>query len=145
MRRRIFAAVIAVAGSLLGGCATTTPTIAESKAAPPDRILAFASPEAGDVRLIIVRDNAFAGGAVAYQVVIDGTVSAKLRAGETATFHVRAGDRILEVRHPSSTLGAIGDSETVHTEAGSSYYFRINSDLGQIRLLRTTPESMGLK
>jgi len=145
MRTRLFAAVVVVAALSLAGCATTTPTISESKSAPSDRILAFASADAGDVRLIVVRDKAFAGSAVAYQVLIDGTVSAKLRAGEMATFHVHAGDRILEVRHPSATFGAIGDSDAIRTEAGSSYYSRINSDLGQIRLLRTTAESMGLK
>jgi hypothetical protein len=143
--RRLLVATIVLAGSSLAGCATTTPTIAQSKSVPSDRVLAFNSPDSGNVRLTIVRDKAFAGSAVAYQILIDGTVSAKLRAGEMATFYVGTGDRILEVRHPSSIVGAIGDSETIHAEAGNSYYFRINSDLGQIRLVRTTAESMGLK
>lgn len=95
--------------------------------------------------MTVVRDKAFAGSLVAYQVLIDGTVAAKLRSGEMVTLYVGAGDRIIEVRHPSPSIGAIGDSETVRAEAGTSYYFRVNSDLGQIRLLRTTAESMGIK
>jgi hypothetical protein len=129
----------------VGGCATTTPTLAASKPVSTDRVLAFGSPIERSARLVVVRDQAFAGSLVAYDLLVDGTLAAKARTGEMVTFFVLPGERILEVRHPSPRLGAIGDSDTVRAEEGRDYYFRINSDLGQIRLLRTTAESLGAK
>jgi hypothetical protein len=125
------------------GCATTTPTLAASKSVSADRILAFGSPAGNSARLVVVRDRAFAGSIINYHLLVDGTLAAKVGGGEVVTLFVDPGERILEVRHPSATMGAVGDSDTVRAEDGVACYFRINSDLGQIRLLRTTAESVG--
>lgn len=127
----------------LAGCATTLPTLQSTKPVPIERLTVTPSPGAETASITIVRDSAFAGSLVNYRILIDGIVMARIAAGEFVALSVPAGDRIIEVRHPSESLGAAGDAQTVHVEKGSNLYFRINSDLGQIKLLPTTAASVG--
>jgi hypothetical protein len=90
----------------------------------------------------IARDKSFAGSAVDYRIFLDGRLSAQLAWGEYVVFGVLPGERVIEVRHPSALVGAIGDSATLRADPKGRYFYRINSDLGQIRLLRTTEESL---
>lgn len=88
--------------------------------------------------LIVVRDNAFAGSMVKYQLFIDGFLVAKIGAGEHVELCVESGYRLIELKHPLPMIGAIGDSVEIQVHPSRKYAFRINSDLGIIRLLRTT-------
>jgi hypothetical protein len=135
------ALALILASVVLAGCATTLPTIAELKPVAADR--RFANPTLGDsgVSLTVLRDKSFAGSAVDYRLFIDGKLSAQLAWGEFVTLPIALGERVIEVSHPSALVGAIGDSATLRAESGGRYFYRINSDLGQIRLLRTIEES----
>lgn len=130
---------------LMAGCATTAPKLSELQKIPSEREFAYQIPQPGTASITILRDKAFAGSAVAYKLLVDGTLSAQIRSGEFILLYIPMGERVIEVRHPSARLGAIGDSATVRANSGERYYYRINSDLGQIRLLRTTEESINPK
>lgn len=142
VKRRLAAAIIAAA--LVSGCATTAPMLSELRPAPPTREYAFRTPKAGnDAMLTVLRDSAFAGSAVAYHLIVNGELAARIRAGEFVRLYVPSGDVVIEVRHPSAHFGAIGDSASLTAEPRGRYFYRINSDLGQIKLLRTTASSVG--
>lgn len=139
MRSKILLLCIA---ALFAGCATTLPAISDLKPIPEDRRFAGRAPVEGGATLTVLRDKSFAGSAVDYRIFVDGQLSAQLAWGEFVLLHIASGERVIEVRHPSALLGAIGDSATLRAEAAGKYFYRINSDLGQIRLLRTTEESV---
>lgn len=134
-------ALAALLSSCLAAC-STVPTIDSSRQITADRQLALQAPVADGASVIVLRDRSFSGSLVNYRLLVDGKVAAELGTGEYVTLHVPAGECLLEVRHPSATLGAIGDSQTLRADARARYYYRVNSDIGQIRLLRTTEESI---
>jgi hypothetical protein len=37
----------------------------------------------------------------------------------------------------------VGDSTTLRAEPGAVYFYRINADVGMVKLLRTTSEALG--
>ncbi|MBU2538120.1 MAG: DUF2846 domain-containing protein [Proteobacteria bacterium] len=123
------------------GCATTVPTMAELQPVPENRVFANQLQTEGNAELAVLRDKSFSGSAVDYRLFVDGKLSAQLAWGEFVIMSLPAGERIIEIRHPSPLVGAIGDSATLRAEPNVTYYYRVNSDSGQIRLLRTTAES----
>lgn len=128
--------------TMVTGCATTMPTMAELDPVPAERVFANQARVVGNAELNILRDRAFAGCAIDYRLFVDGRLSAQLAMGEFVVLSIPAGERVIEVRHPNPMIGAIGDSATLRAEPNAQYYYRVNSDLGQIRLLRTTAESV---
>jgi hypothetical protein len=136
------AALIAPLLLALGGCATTTPTLSELVPADPARVSFQQAPAADSASLTVARDKAFAGSAVNYLLLIDGRLAAKIATGEFVRFDLPAGEHILEIRHPSATLGAVGDAAVLKAEPAAKYFYRINSDVGVMRLLRTTEASL---
>ncbi len=129
-------------GILFTGCATTLPTISELEQVPEERRFAHQTSKEGGAVLTVLRDKAFTGGGVDYRLFVDGKLSAQLAWGEFVVLYVLPGERVIEVRHPSALLGAIGDSTTLRAEPDGKYFYRINSDIGQIRILRTTEDSI---
>lgn len=139
MRILLSAALIAV----LSGCATTVPTTAELKPTPLERITANKAKEPDSATLTILRDKGFVGSAIDWRILVDGTPTAQIAWGEFAVLYVKPGERIIEVRHPSPTIGMVGDSTTLRAEPGAVYFYRINADVGMVKLLRTTSEALG--
>lgn len=135
-------AVLAVLLSASVAACSTVPTIDTSKQIASDRQLALQAPVPDGASVIVLRDRSFVGSMVNYRLLVDGKVAAELGTGEYVTLHVPPGERLLEVRHPSTLIGAIGDSNTLRAESGTRYYYRVNSDIGQVRLLRTTEDSI---
>jgi hypothetical protein len=130
-----------VASHLLVGC-STLPTVSDTTPVPTDRMRTpFASPTQESAKLVLLRDTSAAGGMVAYVIIVNGTEAARIRTGERAELYVPQGDTLIEIRHPSVHFGAAGDSATLTAKPGMAYFFRINSDLGQIKLLRTSESS----
>lgn len=127
--------------AVLSGCATTLPKLSELSPVPPARQLKQEK-SASDATLTIARDKSFAGSLVGYKILLDGHLAAEISAGEFLVLGAAPGERVVEVRHPSALVGSIGDSVTLRAEPKAKYFFRINSDVGQIRLLRTTEESL---
>ncbi len=142
MRRNILGLLILVVLLGTGGCATTVPTMAELQPAPENKIFANQVRTEGNAEVSVLRDKSFSGSVVDYRLLVDGKLSAQLAWGEFVVLSLPAGDRVIEVRHPSALVGSIGDSTTLRAEPNGKYYYRINSDHGQIRLLRTTVESV---
>lgn len=88
--------VIAAALLALAGCATKPISMAEAVPVPMVRLLAFQSQVPGSQGTIItIRDAGFTGGGCNMAVYIDGTLSARIGAGEMASFNVAAGDHII--------------------------------------------------
>jgi hypothetical protein len=137
--------MLLLATLFIGGCATTIPTLSDSKKITPEKHFAYQNPQQGNASLTVLRDRAFAGSAVDYRLLIDGILSAQISAGEFATLYIPAGERVIEIRHPSAFIGTAGDSATLRAEENMKYYYRINSDLGQMPLLRTTEASIEAK
>lgn len=125
------------------GCAATIPRIDKSMPVPAARIKIAESAAENRATVVVVRNNSFAGGGVGYELVLDGKPAAKIGSGEFTTFLVEPGQHLLEVRHPSQSLGAIGDSKSIDAKDRAAYYFYIASDLGQIKLIQTTGSALG--
>lgn len=135
----VLAVLVLVTGS---GCATSVPTMSELRLVPAARTFAAAqSRSPGAATITVMRDKAFAGGAVDYQLLLDGELIARIGRGEYVVALAEPGERVLEVRHPAETWGTPGDSQSWRLEPAGDYYFRINSDVGLMRLVRTTRSS----
>lgn len=124
--------LIAAIGLLLAGCATKPVNSSEAIPVPPDRLLAFQTPIAGDAGTIItVRDAGFLGGGCHLAVYIDGVLAARIGDREQATFHVPAGEHIVGTGPTGRGTCRIGE-ERLRREtravvgAGESKKFRIS-------------------
>ena len=137
-------AAAALVAATLGGCATTVPTTADLQPTPQDRITTHRAKEPDSAMPTILRNKGFVGSAIDWRVLIDGTPAAQIAWGEFAVLYVKPGERIIEVRHPSPTIGMVGDSATLRAESGAAYCYRINADDGVVKLLRTTSEAVGV-
>lgn len=137
-------AAAALVAAMLCGCATTVPTTADLKPTPQERITASRTKEPDSATLTILRDKGFVGSAIDWRVLIDGMPAAQIAWGEFAVLYVKPGERIIEVRHPSPTIGMVGDSTTLRAEPGAAYFYRINADVGVVKLLRTTSDAIGV-
>lgn len=132
--------LLAIATMTVAGCATTTPAISELSPVPRERIASVPATGATPASITIARDRSFAGSAVNYRLLVDGVLVAQIATGEYLHLQIPAGERVLEVR-PNNTWGAAGDAATLQVSPGGRYAFRINSDAGLIKLLRTADES----
>lgn len=141
---RILIHVAAVAAALLAsGCANVTPRMQSLPQSPSDRLGAFRSPTEGSAEVHVMRPMTFVGIAINHQLSLDGQLVAAIGSGERVTLYVPPGEHLLELRHPSQILGATGDSASFTATSGGRYFFVINSDLGSMRLLRTTAGAVG--
>lgn len=115
----------------LSGCASYQSD--EADPVPADRLLAYQDAGQGSVKVDVSRDVGFLGGGCYVALTIDQEVAARIGAGESASFHVPAGQHV---------VGIIGDKDgdglcsqamlrrelLVTLEDGSDSRFRINSD-----------------
>ncbi|MGF6712702.1 hypothetical protein QFZ41_003666 [Luteibacter sp. W1I16] len=92
MKRLILCSAIALSVS---ACATKPPRADQLKAAPTEHLTAFQSPKDGDATLIVTRDIGMLGGGCYMALFVDGRDVGKLATGETATFHLPAGEHIV--------------------------------------------------
>jgi len=120
---------------LLGGCATTSVPSATATQAPLDRLLAFQEKtDETTATLVITRDQGFLGSAGYYSVTLNGTVAARLDAGETARFYMKPGEILLRAgRDPlGKGLCGLGQDEWTQRETvvhqGETKYFRLSID-----------------
>lgn len=120
---------------------SSTPRQAELTPAAQARVFLLQDKLPGSASVTLLRDKAFWGAGVNYRVLVDGAIAADLGWGEWVSFQLQPGERLIELRHPSPTMGAVGDSATLNAQPNGHYFYRINSELGQMRLLRTTEAS----
>ena len=120
---------------ILGGCATTSVASATATQAPLDRLLAFQEKtDETTATLVITRDQGFLGSACYYSVTLNGTLAARLDAGETARFYMKPGEILLRVgRDPlGKGLCGLGQDEWTQRETvmrqGETKYFRLSID-----------------
>ncbi|MCP8464316.1 3-isopropylmalate dehydratase [Pseudomonas sp. ZM23] len=127
--RSILAAVLPLL--VLSGCASYQSD--EVQPVPADRLLAYQEMGQGSVKIDVSRDVGFLGGGCYVALTIDQQVAARIGAGESASFHVPAGQHV---------VGIIGDKDgdglcskamlrrelLMTLEEGSDTRLRINSD-----------------
>lgn len=91
MNRLIFLTAVA-----LVGCSTHPVALDKAAAVPADQVFAFQSPDiAASGKLVIARDAGYMASGCPMAFYVDGKLAAHLRAGETTTLTVPAGNRIL--------------------------------------------------
>jgi hypothetical protein len=122
---------------IFGGCATaTTPTPqSEAKQVPKDRLLAFQEKKAETTStLVVTRDTGFIGGGCYHGFSINGTLAARMDAGETSRFFVPPGEILLRVGRDPDGKGLCAtfqdqwtQRETVLRE-NEMKYFRLTTD-----------------
>lgn len=88
--------IMAALALALSACATKPIAMADAVPVPNDRLLAYQGQVAGEQGTVItIRDAGFTGGGCNMAVYIDGTLAARIGAGEVASFNVTAGDHII--------------------------------------------------
>ena len=108
---------VAAATALLVGCSTHPVASNEAKPVPPDRVFAFQSPSPTPTgMLVVVRDEGLQGRGCPAAFYIDGQLVAHVRAGETMTLSVPAGNRILGVGPAGKGLCTLADPATHRRE-----------------------------
>ena len=115
----------------LSGCASYQAD--EVHPVPADRLLAYQQSGKDSVRVDVTRDLGYLGGGCYVAITIDHQVAARIGKGESASFHVPAGQHV---------VGIIGDKDgeglcskamlrrelLVSLVPGGNNAFRINSD-----------------
>ena len=134
--------LIFAAFAVVGGCATVVPTLSDSKPIPKAQVFANAAQAPGAGTVTVLRDRALSGSALRYRLLIDGKLSAKIAIGEFVTFYLPPGEHLVELRNPIPRGGPFGDSLILQVTPGAEYFFRVVSDAEQMRLLRTTKDSV---
>lgn len=143
LARPVRIATIALAMTLVA-CASTTPTVSNTKPVPPSEVSAYQNPAASSGAVHIFRDEGFAGSAVRYVLLVDNKQTASIGIGERVTLHLPEGARYLEVRLPGTQwLAVLSESILVDVKAGNDFYFRITMDGSSIRLQRVAPSVVG--
>lgn len=136
----------AFAGSLLAlltACASTPVPLTEAKPVPADRLLAFQAKADGTGRAVVTRDRSFQGAGCYAGFFVDGNLVGKLDPGESATFHLPAGEHIVGVGSKDGRgLCAMGNG-TLHEittvfAADQTRYYRIVTPPGDAPKLEAT-------
>jgi hypothetical protein len=130
MKSTLFAAAIAI---VLSGCATTPTPTSSARPVPSDRVLApqyFHRHDAGDVEVIVKRDQGFSGGGTGIVLHLDGKPVAKLASGEIVRLYLPPGRYLLGVI-PTVNVGShsLQETEAVVTP-GSLQVYRIHTSSG---------------
>ncbi len=124
--------VVAIA-ILLSGCATTPTPTSFARLVSPDRLLApqyFHLHDAGDIEVIVKRDQGFSGTGTGIVLHLDGKPVAKLASGEIVRLYLPTGRYLLGVI-PTVNVGShsLQETEAVVTP-GSSQIYRIHTSSG---------------
>ncbi len=121
-----------VVAMLLGGCSTHPVSSGNAIPLPPDRVFAFQSPTgAPSGTLVVTRDQGMQGRGCHAAFYIDGQLAAHVRAGETATLSVPAGNRIVGVGPAGKGLCTLANPATHRRE--TSLVIEANSQI-KVRL-----------
>ena len=121
-----------VAAALVTGCATHPVAPSDAKPVPADRIFAYQpSGDATSSTIVIARDEGFQSKGCPMAFYVDGTLAAHLRAGETTTLEVPAGNHIFGAGPAGKGLCAMANEAThrretsMTTEPGSRTKLRL--------------------
>lgn len=149
----VLGAAVVLSGCVVGPAflpSATQPTPRESAIqAPSERLLAFQQPlEDGFAVAVVTRDIGLFGVACHYAVVINGSLAARLRSGETSCFYLPPGEsRLKATPDPDATgMCSIGQGDggselRVELRANESRHFRLHIDVrGALHIL---PETTG--
>lgn len=129
-----------VALSLLALAACSTTPIAVDQARAPTRVMAPELLKAmpGTGTLVILRDRGLSGSGCLHTVAIDGRPVAVLDNGEGVTFHLPAGQHLLNVESGRALCPNVAMSAEPNIVAGGHVIYRISlSADNALRLTRT--------
>jgi len=97
----------------LTGCATSHLPSSQAVPVTKERVFAFQDKtETKNATLVLTRDVGFLGSGCYYGFWIDGTLAARFDVGETATFFVEPGERLLRVGRDPQGKGLCGFHES---------------------------------
>jgi len=116
---------------VLSGCASYQND--EAHPVPSDRLLAYQQAGKDSVQVDVTRDSGFLGGGCYVAVTIDQEVAARIGSGESASFHVPAGQHVVGITGDKDGDGLCSKAMLrrellVSLEPGNDNRFRINSD-----------------
>lgn len=115
----------------LSGCASYQSD--EIHPVPADRLLGYQQPAKNSVQVDVSRDAGYLGGGCYVAVTIDHEVAARIGTGESASFHVPAGQHVVGILGDKDGEGLCSKAMLrrellVSLEPGNDNRFRINSD-----------------
>lgn len=118
-------AIYLLVASLLAGCAVFRDT--PPAAVPPERIEnhAYQTPEPGDAHVIVERDNSFYAAGCDFQVLVQGTLLARIRTAEWLDLYLKPGTYTL-----GATQGCGHDSVTeakMQVQAGEEKTYQVGT------------------
>lgn len=120
---------------LAAACATSPVTLTDAKPVPADRVFAYSQARSGPSgTVVIVRDAGHMGGGCPLALYLDGALAAHVRASETVTLTVPAGNHIFGAGPAGSGMCSWRD-ESAHRRE-TSQEIKENSTI-KIRLAMT--------
>jgi hypothetical protein len=129
--------ILLVASVIFAGCATTPISPTTATPAPNERILAFQQKTPSTTAtLIVTRDEGFKGSGCYCSLFVNGTLAARLDAGETSRFFLAPGEILLRVGRDPQGKGLCGAGQDYWTQRetilrhGEIKYFRLLIDAG---------------
>ena len=131
--------LVAIAGGLMSGCATSSVETAEATPVPPDRILSLEhSTNRPDRCLVVVkRDTGSSGAQCTARLVVDGKPIADLATGEKISLYLPLGEHIISANpnagcnggFSSTSITAVRDQPlTLRIRYGANGEFMLRSE-----------------
>ena len=118
---------------VLVGCGSVPAGAGKATPIPSERLLAYQKPVEGSGEIVVNRDVGMLGGGCYVAVLVDRQVAARIGIGESASFHVPPGTRVLGIGldEQDDTLcskGRLRRELAVPVANGERLYFRIVSE-----------------
>jgi hypothetical protein len=131
--------------SALVGCAATLPTMQSTTPVAAGALSNYAVPSAGSATVHILRDGAFSGGAVDYDVYVDDKLVGSIAVEQRMTLYLPPGEHAIMIRNPLPVALTGAPASTVQMfSADTAYFFRFSAGSGGgSTLQRVTAASVG--
>lgn len=110
-------------GAMLGGCTATVPVMPEQY----DQIAEKFQPAPGMGNIYVVRDDGFAGSAIAFRIELDGRSIGSIAPGTYHLFELEPGDHVVAISTQENA-----DYEKIDVIEGENYFIEVEPKWGMI-------------
>jgi len=115
--------LLIIIGVLLSGCSATVPVMKHKFDADAKRF----QPQQRKANIYVARENAFAGSAILFQVLLDGKVHGAIAPGTYLLFKVTPGSHTVAVITQENA-----DSAKIAVRPGKNYFIEIKPEMGWV-------------
>ena len=115
--------LVPIIGAVLGGCTATVPMMSEQYDLEAEKF----QPVPGMGNIYVVRDDGFAGSAIAFRIELDGRSIGSIAPGTYHLFELEPGDHVVAISTQENA-----DYEKIDVIEGENYFIEVEPKWGMI-------------